>query len=88
MGERREDPRGVPPEEVRSPRVVLVMVECLAADEEVEALQLGAEAWAHEVRYRSVGAAETRNAGAVVVDGNFATVGAMLALASEAVTRA
>jgi hypothetical protein len=68
--------------------VVLVMVECVCTDVDVAALELGAEQWAQDLRFRAMAEGETRNAGAVVIDGNFATVGAMLALASEAVTRA
>jgi hypothetical protein len=81
MGERREDPRGVPPEAVRSPRVVLVMVECLAADAlNVEAL---ATQWAQEVRFRVLPAAETCDARAVVVDGSLDVLASAFRMVGE-----
>lgn len=65
------------------PRVVLVMVECVCADADVAALELGAEQWAQDLRYRVSGAAATQNAGALVLDGSTATIAAMLTLAAE-----
>jgi len=63
-------------EEVRRPRVVLVMVECVCADGDVPALELGAEQWAQDLRFRRVmRAAETTDARAVVVDATLDVLG-------------
>lgn len=67
------------------PRVVLVMVECVCADADVPALELSAETWAQDVRYRVSGDATTRNAGALVLNGSLATLGAAFALAASGV---
>lgn len=69
------------------PRVVLVMVECVCSDADVPALELGAEQWAQDVRYRRV----TRNAEAtaalsVVLNGTLATLADTLRMAAEKAT--
>ena len=63
--------------------MVLVMVECVCRDADVSALELGAEQWAQDLRFRAMAEGETRNAGAVVLDGTLTNFGAALALASE-----
>lgn len=73
-------------EEVRRPRVVLVMVECVCADADVAALELGAEQWAQDLRFRRVmREAETTDARAVVLPGTLATLADALRTAAEKV---
>ncbi len=70
------------------PRVVLVMVECVCADADVAALELGAEQWAQSVRYRAgVDGAQTLGASAVVVDGSLGVLADAFALAREGIMK-
>ncbi len=70
------------------PRVVLVMVECVCADADVAALELGAEQWAQSVRYRAgVDGAQTLGAAAVIIDGSADVLRAAVACALEGIVK-
>lgn len=90
MGIGQSDPGargGGSEEEVRRPHVVLVMVECVCADVDVAALELGAEQWAQDLRFRRVmREAETTDARAVVLSGTLATLADTLRIAAEKAT--
>lgn len=90
MGVGQGDPgtRGGGEEEVRRPRVVLVMVECVCADVDVAALELGAEQWAQDLRFRRVmREAETTDARAVVVDASLDVIAEAFRIVGDGLRR-
>lgn len=66
-----------------TPHVVLVLVEVSCHEHDTDQVQLAAEQWAQEVRFRAVDGCSVGNAGALVVSGTLGSFAATLRLASE-----
>ena len=63
------------------------MVECVCADDDVAALDMLAEQWTQDLRFRRVMPnAETTDARSVVMDGSLYTLADALRLATEKLT--
>lgn len=66
---------------------MLVMVECVCVDDDVAALDMLAEQWTQDLRFRRVMPnAETTDARSVVMDGSLYALADALRLAAEKLT--